>query len=386
MASKQESLLIGTTKGAFVLDAGRGRRNWKLRGPFHLGSVIHDLRLDPRDGRTLIASASSGHLGPTLFLSKNRGKTWSESTRPPRFTKGKAQPPGKQKNTKGMSVKIGFWLEPGHADEPGVWYLGSSPPGIFRSSDGGKTWRPLRNFNEHPDWGKWTDMGRNTPPGGSPVHSLQVDPRDKRHLYASISVGGTFESRDRGRSWKPLNRGLEIDFMPGEPGDYGHDPHCMQLSPADPDRLYQQNHCGIYHLDRREGDTWTRVGRNMPKKIGDIGFPIACHPTDPDTAWVFPMDGTQVWPRTSPGGKPAVYRTQDAGRSWQRQDAGLPPKNAWFTVKRQCMCADDHGRSPGVYFGTTSGEIWASRNAGESWETLATGLPHVYSVRWAVFR
>jgi hypothetical protein len=124
----------------------------------------------------------------------------------------------------------------------------------------------------------------------------------------------------------------------------------------------------------------------MPKKIGDIGFPMVPHPTDPDTVWVFPMDGTRVWPRTSPEGKPAVYRTQDGGKRWERLDKGLPKEHAWFTVKRQCMCADDNARNVGLYFGTTSGDIWAGKNGGESWERIAGGLPHVYSVRFARFR
>jgi hypothetical protein len=148
-----------------------------------------------------------------------------------------------------------------------------------------------------------------------------------------------------------------------------------------PDRLYQQNHCGIYRMDRNDGE-WVRVGKNMPKKVGDIGFPMVLHPRDPDTIWVFPMDGTEVWPRTSPGGKPAAYVSRDAGESWKRLDKGLPKSDAWFTVKRQAMAADR--RDPvGIYFGTTSGEVWGTRNEGEKWKSLASHLPHVYSVEVA---
>ena len=385
MAKAQQSLLIGTTKGAFVLDAGAGRRSWKVRGPFHLGQVVHDVRLDPRDGKTMLCSATGGHLGPTVYISRNRGKAWREAKRPPKFSKGAAAKPGKQKDTRGLAVQQCFWIEPGHAEEKGVWYIGTSPPGIFRSTDGGDTWRGLKGFNEAKTWGLWNMYGMNSPPGGATLHSLRIDPRDKRHVYASMSVGGTFESTDRGRTWKPLNRGVVNDFMPRD-SEFGHDPHCMILHPADPDRLYQQNHCGIYRLDRGGDDVWDRIGNNMPKKIGDIGFPIAGHATDADTVWVFPMDGTQLWPRTSPDGKPAVYRTRNGGRSWQRCDKGLPKENAFFTVKRQCMCADDDPRRPGVYFGTTAGEVWASRDGADSWNRIASGLPQVYSVRTAMFR
>jgi hypothetical protein len=153
------------------------------------------------------------------------------------------------------------------------------------------------------------------------------------------------------------------------------------LHPLKPDRLYQQNHCGIYRLDR-PARKWTRIGSAMPRKIGDIGFPIVLHPTDPDTAWVFPMDGTTVWPRVSIGGKPAVYITRDGGESWQRQDRGLPESQAWFTVLRQSMCADERER-PGLYFGTTSGDVWASGNGGERWSCIARHLPEIYSVTHA---
>jgi hypothetical protein len=216
------------------------------------------------------------------------------------------------------------------------------------------------------------------------VHSIIVDPRDANHLYISMSSGGTFESTDRGAGWKPLNKGVLAIFNPDPYPEYGHDPHCVRMHPALPDRLYQQNHCGIFRLDR-PSDTWVDIGKSMPKKTGNIGFPMTLHPRDPDTAWVFPMDGSDVWPRTSPGGKPAVYRTTNGGKTWQRQDKGFPAQQAWWTVKRQAMSTDGHDVL-GLYFGTTSGEIWASRNEGASWQCLASHLPHVYAVEACAWR
>jgi hypothetical protein len=151
----------------------------------------------------------------------------------------------------------------------------------------------------------------------------------------------------------------------------------MAFSPTDPDRLWQQNHCGIYRLDR-PGEVWERIGNNMPKAVGDIGFPIVPHPRDADTAWVVPMDGTSSWPRTSVGGRPAVFRTTTAGRTWQRQDQGLP-KQGWLTVKRLAFCAD-RGDPVGLYLGSTSGTIWHSRDEGKSWRVLAEHLPHLFSL------
>jgi photosystem II stability/assembly factor-like uncharacterized protein len=219
-------------------------------------------------------------------------------------------------------------------------------------------------------------------PDGEFLHSILVDPRDARHLYVAISIGGVFESTDGGRDWAPLNAGIAADFLPDPTVAFGHDPHRVAMHARHPDRLYQQNHCGIYRLDR-PGDRWVRIGEAMPKSVGDIGFPIVLHPTDPDVAWVVPMDGTTVWPRTSIGGKPAVYQTRNGGRSWRRQARGLPPRNAWFTVLRQAMCTDNRD-TPGLYFGTTAGEVWSSPNGGETWRCIAAHLPEIYSVTFTL--
>jgi len=160
-----------------------------------------------------------------------------------------------------------------------------------------------------------------------------------------------------------------------------HDPHCVRLAPSNPDRLYQQNHCGIYRLDR-PGTQWTRIGKAMPKSVGDVGFPMVVHPRDDKTCWVFPMDGTMVWPRTSPEGKPGVFVTNNAGKTWKRQNAGMPDAQAWWTVKRQAM-TNDACDPVGLYLGTTSGELWLSRDEGRSWTNMARHLPEIYAVETA---
>lgn len=367
------AVLVGTRKGAFILRSDLKRRKWSLAGPHFLGAIVHHLVLDPRDGKTLLAAVRTGHLGPTLYRSTNLGQTWAEVKRPPAFPKA-------ADGKKGLVVDHTFWLTPGHPSEPGVWYAGTSPQGLFRSEDGGLSWDGVAGFNGHPDFLKWLGGSQDLTPDGGKLHSVLVDPRDPRRLYVGLSAGGVFESADRGASWRRLNKGCDRVFPVADP-DEGHDPHCVRFS-ADPDRLYMQNHCGIYRLDR-PSDAWVRVGRKMPKAVGDIGFPMTVHPRDPETAWVFPMDGTEVWPRVSPGGKPAAYRTQDGGRSWQRQDKGLPKEQAWFTVKRQAMAAD--ALDPvGLYFATTSGEVWSSSDEGASWRSLAAHLPHAYSVETAL--
>jgi photosystem II stability/assembly factor-like uncharacterized protein len=370
-ASSPVSLLIGTRKGGFILRSDPARRSWKLSGPIFLGHVVNHFVADPRDRKTFLIASRTGHLGPTIFRSEDRGRTWEEAKRPPAFLKSET-------GEKGRIVDHTFHLAHGSAEEKGVWYAGTSPPGLFRSEDGGKTWEGVSGFNDHLMRSSWTGPDEDGIPDGPILHSIQIDPRDPNHLYIGLSIGGVFESRDGGSDWSPLNRGVQADFLPDPDAEYGHDPHCVKLHPLRPDLLYQQNHCGIYRIER-PGKTWVRIGRNMPKKVGDIGFPIVLHPRDPQTAWVFPMDGTTVWPRTSPGGRPAAYVTRDGGGRWKRQDRGLPPARAWWTVKRQAMTSD--GREPlGLYFGTTSGEVWGSRDEGEGWKNLAAHLPEIYSI------
>jgi photosystem II stability/assembly factor-like uncharacterized protein len=380
-------LLVGTAKGGFLLEGDSARKKWTLAGPFLLGQQVHDFRCDPRDGKTLLLTASGGHLGPTIYRSTNRGKTWTEAKAPPRFgTLAKGKKSARATGSRGFAVKTDFFLQSGHAKERGTWYCGTSPSGLFRSEDGGASWKGVAGFNETTQWWDWTRGGSPGSPVGALLHSIQIDPRDDEHLFVSMSSGGTFESFDGGRHWKPLNKGVLADFQPEKYPEFGQDPHCMVQHPGDPDVLYQQNHCGIYRLDRARTDEWERIGKRMPKAIGDIGFPMVPHASDPDTVWVFPMDGTALWPRTSPAGIPATYRTRDGGASWERLDGGLPRSDAWFTVYRQAMDADADERRTGLYFGTTGGSLWASRDSGESWSAISEHLPRIHSVRVATLR
>lgn len=367
--AKKISLLIGTRKGAFILSSDEKRKDWTLSDPIFLGHIVYHLVADSRNSRHLVMAAKTGHLGPTVYYSHDYGKTFVESASPPKFAPSANGEDGK-------AVESVFWVSPGHHSEPGAWYAGTSPAGLFRSDNNGGTWTPVSGFNDHPKYADW--MAQGATPGGQMVHSVNINPNDKNHMYVGVSVGGVFESQDQGKDWAPLNKGIAADFIPDPNTEYGHDPHCIVMHPMKPERLYQQNHCGIYRIDRPDS-TWIRVGDNMPREVGDIGFPIVVHPTNPDMAWVFPMDGTTVWPRTSPDGKPCVYLTKDAGASWLRQDNGLPPSKAYFTVKRQAMVSDV-AKPLGLYFGTSQGEVWASADEGSSWECLVSYLPEIYSL------
>jgi hypothetical protein len=261
-AAPPTSLLIATRKGLWIMAGDARRTSWKLQGPHFLGHIVHHAVLDPRDGKTLLVAARTGHLGHTVMRSTNRGRTWTESKQPPVFDPAHDA----------RSVDHVFWLSPGHATEPGVWYAGTSPRPVpaTTAASRGRASAALTTI-------KRKDCGgdKDGTPDGPKVHSVIVDPRDANHLYISMSGGGTFESTDRGAGWKPLNKGVLATFYPDPYPEYGQDPHCVRMHPAQPDRLYQQNHCGIFRLDR-PSDTWVDIGKGMPKKVGNIGFPMTC--------------------------------------------------------------------------------------------------------------
>lgn len=358
-------LLVGTRKGGFILRGDSKRKEWKTTREIMIGSMVHHMVMDPRDHKTILMTERGGHLGPTIHRSTDLGKTWTEASVPPAFPADY-----------GRAIHHNFWLTPGHATEPGVWYLGSSPQGLFRSEDGGATWESVDGLNQDPAFiaGSAGDDG---PPGGATLHSILIDPRDANHMYLSLSGGGVFESLDHAASWRPMNKGLVSEFLEDPTAEVGHDPHSTRMNAQDPDRLYVQSHFGVYTMDRKQG-VWVRIGDKLPKGISDHGFPIVTHPRDPKTAWIFPNEAFP-YARVPHEGKPAAFVTHNAGKTWKRQDKGMPAREGWFTIKRQAMNSDT--RDPlGLYFGTTGGEVWGSRDEGESWARITDHLPEIYSV------
>ncbi|OLS25010.1 MAG: hypothetical protein HeimC2_20650 [Candidatus Heimdallarchaeota archaeon LC_2] len=358
-------ICIGTKKGAFILTATQNRNDWKLSEPIYFGNVIYHFVCDKRNPNRMLIAAKTGHLGPTVFISNDRGISWNESKQPPRFSGEK-------------TVNFIFWLTPGHASETDVWYAGTSPQGLFKTEDGGQTWDEVLSFSQNELIRQITENNEGTPIGPL-LHSINVDPRDKNHICLAMSTGGFIETKDGGQTWGAFNKNVLADFLPTPYPDWGQCVHNLQQHPGNPDIYYQQGHCGVYKVNLETDNEWTRIGENIPKEIGDIGFPLILHPMDENKLWVVPMDGTDVWPRTSVNGKPALYHSDDGGSTWLRQDKGFPTENAWFTVMRQAT-AHDNQSSLGLYVGTKAGELWASFDEGNEWRCITRHLPEIYSI------
>jgi photosystem II stability/assembly factor-like uncharacterized protein len=350
------AVLVGTRKGLFVLTSDEARREWSVEGPHLTGWEVFHATRDPRDGR-LHAATNNWVYGATTHRSSDLGQTWERA-------EGIGLP-----EESGLTWEKSWHVEPGHADQPETLWLGGTPAALFRSDDGGTTWEPVRSVLEHPTRDKW-----NPGAGGLCCHSIQVDPSDPQRLYIAISAAGGFRSEDGGDSWTPINSGVAADFFPDNPfPEVGQCVHKLLVHPAQPDRLWQQNHCGVYRSDDR-GENWERLEDNgLPS---GFGFPIALDPADPDAAYVIPEEGAEN--RITPNGRLGIYRTRDGGASWELLKNGLP-QQAWQSVMRESM-SFDRLEPVGIYAGVQSGSIFASPDGGESWVEAARYLPTILSV------
>lgn len=356
-------LMVGTTKGAFLFTAAPDRRVWRVDGPHFPGEEVYAMSLDARGGRRFLwAAPGSAFWGCTLRRSDDLGATWSgEDERPVKFPEDS-----------GLSLKRIWQIAPGPTDDPGRMYLGVEPTCLFESSDGGDSWAPVRGFLTHEHREKWTPGG-----GGLCLHTIVQHARDPRRMLVAFSTGGVYGTEDGGASWSPRNQGVRADFLPDEHPEFGQCVHKVVNHASRPDRLFLQNHWGLYRSDDWAA-SWTDIADGVPS---DFGFAMAIHPHDPDTVYIVPLESDQF--RCVPEAKLRVYRTRDAGASWQPLGQGLPQEGAYETVLRDGL-ATDTAQPAGVYFGTRSGKVYASTNEGESWSLVEEGLPPVLCVKAGV--
>jgi photosystem II stability/assembly factor-like uncharacterized protein len=373
-------ILVGTTKGAFLLSAGADRRSWRVRGPFCEGWPINHVVADPATG-TLWAGGGGDWNGAGIWRSEDGGESW----RVVRLTRGTMDDWAAKDADFARSIGWTGEAPPFGDAFSQIWSLccahgalwaGAKPATLLRSLDRGETWDRVSALTDHPSAPGWNAGG-----AGLTLHSIVAHPTDRLKLWVGISAAGVFATEDGGESWDRRNRLSNAAACgdhdhPAAPrdGEVGHCVHNLMRAPGEGDLLYQQNHHGVWR-STDGGRRWDDVTAGLPSTFG---FPIRVHPRDPATIWTLPLNGDSAG-RFPPGASAAVWRSRDGGANWTDLRAGLPQQNCFFTVLRQAMAGDS--RDPaGVYFGTNSGSVFASIDEGDTWTEIARHLPTILAV------
>ncbi|MGH2466803.1 MAG: WD40/YVTN/BNR-like repeat-containing protein [Candidatus Limnocylindrales bacterium] len=358
--SQRLMVLLGTKKGAFILEGDPQRRAdaeaFTLRGPLCEGWPINHLRYDPASG-ALFAGGGSAWYGAAVWRSDDLGETWTHSSE------------GLTYGDDGPKMRSVWTLASAH----GALYAGVEPAGLFRSDDGGATWAHVEGLTKHPTRETWQPGN-----GGLICHTILAHPDDPARMWVGISSVGCFATEDGGATWEARNKGVRADYMPDKYPETGQCVHKMAMAAGMPDRLYQQNHCGTYRSDDA-GRTWECLDPGLPSTFG---FPVVAHPEDADTMFTIPLNGDDRG-RYFPDAAMAVWRTRDAGATWAALRGGMPQHDAYMGVLREAMARDDLAPF-GLYFGTSTGQLWASPDEGERWVRLSDTLPPIYSVETAL--
>lgn len=355
-------VLVGTMKGAFVLHSNKSRKKWDVGGPYSIGAPVYAMAFDQRQGRRRLWWAQqSFQWGTVLCSSDDYGKTVTEPE-----TYSVKFPPESQ-----LTLKNIWQITPGRNDDPDTLYCGVEPAALFESHDAGKTWLPVEGLLNHPHRPKWQPGG-----GGLCLHTIVPDAMNPKRMLIAISTAGAYRTDDGGATWQARNNGVRAEFLPDKHPEFGQCVHKVVQHPDRPERLFLQNHWGLYRSDDG-GNSWKDMANGVPS---DFGFCMAVHPRDPETVYIVPIESDQY--RCTPEGKLRVYRTKNAGKSWEPLTRGLPQKNAMETVLRDALATDTCDPA-GVYFGTRSGKVYGSSDGGNSWKVIMEGLPAVVCVKAA---
>jgi photosystem II stability/assembly factor-like uncharacterized protein len=375
-------VLVGTKKGAFILTADGKRKNWDVSGPHFAGWEMYHLKGSPVEPNRIYASQSSGWFGQVIQRSEDGGKTWatpdgSQLPQPGEFPSGASNKfayegeVGTHKWYDGTQHPWEFkriWhLEPSLTD-PNTVYAGAEDAAIFKTTDGGKTWKEMSALRGVK--GNLWQPGA----GGMAVHTILIDPKNQERIYVAISAAGAFRTEDGGKTWKPINRGLKSQYeLPDPDAEVGHCVHRIALHPSRPDVLFMQKHWDVMRTNDA-GNQWTEVSGNLPT---DFGFPIDVHAHDPETIYVVPIKSdSEHFPID---GKLQVWRSRSGGNEWEALTNGLPQKNCYVNVLRDAMSVDQLDPC-GIYFGTTGGQVYGSADGGDTWSAIVHDLPAVLSV------
>ena len=355
-------LLVGTTKGAFILRSNAQRKRWEVGGPYFHGHNVYAIVYDARGDQHRIWASTQSYWGALLRSSDDFGKSWTNPQQAPiRFP-----------SDTGVSLKNIWQIALGRADEPNVLYCGVEPAAIFETRDAGETWSLVRGLFDHPHRPRW--MPGN---GGLALHTIVLDPADHQRMYVAISAGGVYRTNDGGRIWTAQNRGIRATTMPDKYPEFGQCVHKIVMHPARPERLFLQSHWGLYRSDNC-AENWVDIANGVPS---DFGFAMLTHPKNPECVYIVPVESDEF--RCTCDGRLRVYRTRNSGASWEPLMRGLPQKRAYETVLRDAITADAFD-PVGIYFGTRSGQLFGSRDEGRTWLKILEGLPSVVCVRNAI--
>jgi photosystem II stability/assembly factor-like uncharacterized protein len=357
-------LLVGTMKGAFLFRSDADRQKWEEAGPYFPGRSIYSMAYDGRNGRKRLWTAvNSSYWGSFLSSSDNFGQTWSDpESYNIKFPEGSD-----------VSLKQIWQITPNHPTEPDTLYCGVEPAAIFKSSDAGTTWALERGLFDHPHRSQWQPGG-----GGLCLHTILPDPANDQRMFVAISTGGVYRTDDGGQNWQPRNKGIRAKYLPPDQQfpEWGQCVHKVVSHPSNPNRMFLQHHWGVYRSDDA-GDSWNDIGKGLPS---DFGFAMEIDPNDADTVFIIPIESDEF--RCTPEAKLRVYRTRNAGESWEGLTEGLPQTDAFETILRDNMKADTNDPT-GLYFGTRNGKLFGSKNAGDSWAMIREGLPAITCVKTA---
>ena len=360
-------VLVGTRKGAFVLTSDGKREKWDISGPHFAGWEIYHFKGSPADPDRLYVSQSTGWFGQQIQRSDDAGRTWQSVGN--EFSYDGV--PGTHQWYDGTPHPWEFarvWhLEPSLHD-PDTVYAGVEDAALFRSVDGGQSWREMSGLRKHDTGSSWAPGA-----GGMCLHTILLDPVNEGRMFAAISAAGAFRSDDSGETWRPVTKGLRSDTMPDPEAEVGHCVHRIAMHPQRPDVLFMQKHWDVMRSDDA-GANWYEISGDLPT---DFGFPIAVHAHEPETVYVVPITSDSL--HFPPDGRLRVYRSRTGGNEWEPLTAGLPQENCYVNVLRDAMDVDSLD-SCGVYFGTTGGQVYASADSGETWSAVVRDLPSVLSV------
>lgn len=360
-------VLVGTTKGAFLLTSDERRVDWRIDGPHFAGWEVPHIKASPADPNRIYASQASSWFGQVVQRSNDAGKTWE--TVGNEFVYDGV--PGTHQWFDGSQRPWEFkrvWHFEPSLDDPDTVFAGVEDAAIFKSVDGGKSWSELSGLRNHQTGPQWSPGA-----GGMCLHTILLDPSNLDRFYIAISAAGAFRTDDGGATWKVITKGLSSTYIPDPTVEVGHCVHRIAFHPSRPEVLFMQKHWDVMRSDNA-GDLWYEVSGNLPT---DFGFPIEVHAHEPETIYVVPIKSdSEHFP---PEGKLRVYRSRTGGNEWEALTKGLPQEHCYVNVLRDSMAVDSL-ESCGVYFGTTGGQVYASADSGDSWIAIARDLPKVLSV------